>query len=67
MKVVALKGSVEAQEGSENPLGPFTPLLIAVVAVGIGVATTLLDKLAGPLLGWNPEGRWWWERAFKLS
>ena len=68
VKVVALKGNTEVQEqGSENPLEPFTLPLIVIGAVGVGIAATLIDKFVGPLLGWNPEGRWWWERAFNFS
>lgn len=66
VKVMALKGDEEHQ--SENPLAPWMWSLLAVgVAVGVGVGATLLDKFLGPMLGWNPKGRWWWEPSRWLT
>jgi hypothetical protein len=61
VKVLAIKGDEEQQLG--NPLNHVVwPLLALGAVVGISVGATLIDKFVGPLLGWNPEGRWWWER-----
>lgn len=65
VRVVALRGE-ELQSG--NPFDPLAwPLLALGVAFGVGVGATLLDKFLGPTLGWNPEGRWWWERALSFA